>query len=221
LTQITDAVRLNPVSGAPPEQIVLLLHGFGSDGSDMIPLARHWQDALPNAVFVAPRAPLSSATVNVGHAWWDMSALDAEAVASGAATVAPMLNTFIDNELARHGLAEEDLVLVGFSQGTMLALYVGLRDRRQVAAIIGYSGTLPSGRELPTDPPTPPVLLVHGSADPVVPLAALQAAKTELNRLGVQVSTHVCHGQGHSIDSTGLMVGRDFAREALLAKGDA
>ena len=200
---------------------MVLLHGFGSHASDMIAVARHWQTVLPNALFVAPHAPQRSATVHEGYAWWDLSAIDAEAVASGAASAAPMLNAFLDNELAQNGLTDDDMVLVGFSQGTMLALYVGLRRRHKVAAIIGYSGTLPGGSGVRADLPLPPVLLVHGSADPVVPVAALRAAESELKRLGVQVRTYVCDGQGHGIEPAGLMVGRDFAREALLAKRKA
>lgn len=116
-----------------------------------------------------------------------------------------------------YGLTEANLAVVGFSQGTMMALHVGLGRPQRVAAIVGYSGMLTDAHHLHgSDVPKPPVLLVHGSADPVVPVAALHIAEAELKRAGIAVQTHVSFGLGHSVDPVGLRLGRDFAAKALL-----
>lgn len=201
---------------AAPKQIVLLLHGFGSNGADMISFAPHWQDALPDALFLAPHAPQRCGMMGTGYQCWGLSGLDPQALAAGAASAGPAIDAFIDRKLAQYELTEQDLAMVGFSQGTMMALHVGLRRKRQVAAIVGYSGMLAGTAELAhADFAKPPVMLVHGSADPVVPVAALHASESELKRLGVDVKTHVSYGLGHSVDPVGLRLGRDFVAGAL------
>lgn len=211
LSKIVNGASLKPRSGAHPKQIVLLLHGFGSSGTDMISLAPHWQDALPDALFLAPHAPQRCGMMATGYQWWGLSGFAPSALAAGAASAAPAIDTCIDRKLAQYGLTEADLALVGFSQGTMMALHVGLRRPRAVAAVVGYSGMLAGTADLShQDFHKPPVLLVHGTADPVIPIAALHAAESELKRLGVQVTTHVSYGVGHTVDPAGLRLGRDF-----------
>lgn len=207
---------LQPLSGGSPKQIVLLLHGYGSNGADLISLAPHWQHDLPDALFLAPNAPQRLGNVSAGYQWWPLSAFTPQALASGAASAAPAIEAFIDRKLDQYGLTEANLAIVGFSQGTMMGLHVGLRRPRQVAAIVGYSGMLTGGHELSHLPITkPPVLLVHGTADPVVPVAALHAAKAELDRLGIDVATHLSAGVGHSVDPVGLRLGGEFVAKAL------
>ncbi len=216
LPKIANGASLKPRSGAPPKKIILLLHGFGSNGTDMIALARHWQDALPDALFLAPHAPQRCGMMAAGYQWWGLSGFAPSALAAGAASAAPAIDAFIDRKLTQYGLTEADLALVGFSQGTMMALHVWLRRPRTVAAVVGYSGMLTATAELAhKDFAKPPVLLVHGSADPVVPIAAMHMAESELKRLGVQVTTHVSHEVAHSVDPVGLRLGRDFVAEAF------
>ena len=204
------------MSGGSPKQIVLLLHGYGSNGADLISLAPHWQRALPDALFLAPNAPGRLGSLSSGYQWWPLAAFTPQALASGAASAAPAIDAFIDRKLDQYGLPEAKLVSVGFSQGTMMALHVGLRRPRQVAAIVGYSGMLTGGHELSHLPITkPPVLLVHGSADPIVPVAALHAAKSELEHLGIDVTAHISPGVGHSVDPVGLRMGGEFVAKAL------
>jgi len=214
--KIVNGASLKPRSGEPPRKIVLLLHGFGSSGSDMISLAPAWANAMPNALFLAPHAPQHCGMMGAGYQWWGLSGFAPSALAAGAAAAAPAIDAFIDRKLAQYGLTEADLALVGFSQGTMMALHVGLRRPRGVAAIVGYSGMLAGTLGLGHDAlPKPPVLLVHGTADPVVPIAALHMSESELKRLGIDVTTHIAYGVAHSVDPVGLRLGRDFVAEAF------
>jgi phospholipase/carboxylesterase len=204
------------LSGGAPKQIVVLLHGYGSSGSDMIALAPTWQRALPDALFLAPHAPQRTG-FGAGYQWWALSEISPQALAAGAALAAPAIDAFIDRKLTQYSLTEADLAIVGFSQGTMMALHVGLRRQKQVAAIVGYSGMLTGAARLRHDAITkPPVLLIHGSHDPVVPVAALHAAEAELKHLGIEVTTHVSAGVAHSVDPVGLRLGLEFVSKALV-----
>ena len=215
MPKIVNGASLQPLSGAAPKQIVLLLHGFGSSGSDMIALAPTWQRGLPDALFLAPHAPQRTG-FGAGYQWWALSDLSPLALAAGAASAAPAIDEFIDRKLKQYDLTETDLSIVGFSQGTMMALQVGLRRASQVAGIVGYSGMLTGADRLRHDPITkPPVLLVHGSMDPVVPVAALHTAESELKHIGIDVTTHVSFGVAHSVDPVGLRLGAEFVSKAF------
>jgi phospholipase/carboxylesterase len=217
LSTIVNGSSLQPLSGGAPRQIVLLLHGYGSNGADLIGLAPHWRQGLPDALFLAPNAPQRCG--GFGYQWWALSSFTPQALAAGAAGAAPAIDAFIDRKLEQYKLGESSLAIVGFSQGTMMALHVGLRRKRPVAGIVGYSGALTGAAALAHDAISkPPVLLIHGSSDPVVPVAALHAAKSELQRLGVDVATHVSQGLGHSVDPDGLRLGREFLVKALNGK---
>ncbi|WP_422060814.1 alpha/beta hydrolase [Sphingopyxis sp.] len=215
--KIVNGASIQPRSGGAPRKIVLLLHGFGSSGTDMISLAPQWQEALPDTLFLAPHAPQRCNMMGAGYQWWGLSGFAPSALAAGTASAAPAIDAFIDRKLDQYGLTEADLALVGFSQGTMMALHIGLRRQRPVAAVVGYSGMLTGTLGLGHDKGanSPPVLLVHGTADPVVPIAALHMSESELKRLGVDVTTHISYGVGHSVDPVGLRLGRDFVAEAF------
>ncbi|MDP3674296.1 MAG: dienelactone hydrolase family protein [Novosphingobium sp.] len=216
MSPIVNGKSLKPRSGSDPKQIVVLLHGFGSSGTDMIALAPHWQEGLPDALFLAPHAPQRCGMMGSGYQWWGLTGFAPSALAAGAASAAPAIDSFIDKKLAQYGLSDSELALVGFSQGTVMALHVGLRRRQAVAAIVGYSGMLASTADLANEFPKPPVLLVHGSSDPVVPVAALHMAESELKRLGIPVTAHVSFGVAHSVDPVGLRMGRDFVARVLV-----
>lgn len=181
----------------------------------MISLALQWQEALPDALFLAPHAPQRCGLMGMGYQWWGLSGFAPSALAAGAASAAPAIDAFVDRKLAQYGLTEADVAIVGFSQGTMMALHVALRRPRAVAAVVGYSGMLAGTLGLHGDFPKPPVLLVHGTADPVVPIAALHMSESELKRLGVDVTTHISYGVAHSVDPIGLRLGRDFVAAAF------
>ena len=215
LSKIINGSSVAPASEKAPKQIVLLLHGYGSNGADLISLAPHWQPLLPDALFLAPNAPLRLA-MGGGYQWWPLNAFAPQALAEGAARAAPAIDAFIDRKLGQYGLTDAQLAIVGFSQGTMMALHVGLRRQKQVAGIVGYSGMLTGARELGHIEITkPPVLLIHGSADPIVPVAATHSAKSDLEKFGINVTVHISPGLGHSVDPAGLKLGGEFINNAL------
>ncbi len=205
-----------PASGGPARSMVILLHGYGSNGEDLIGLAPYWRAALPDTVFISPNAPQACPGAPGGYQWWALTSLAPAARAAGVREMAPALDAFIDALLARYGLSEDRLALVGFSQGTMAALHVGPRRARTLAGIVGYSGMLADpgspAEELLT---RPPILLVHGDADPVVPVAAMHQAEAALSPLGFDVTTHVSPGLVHSIDEPGLRLGGAFLSQVL------
>ena len=208
-----------PVAGGKPRRLVILLHGLGADGHDLIGLAPYWAPLLPEAEFLSPNAPFPCDMAPYGYQWFSSQDRSDEARLAGVRAAAPILDAFIDEALAERGLEGRDLMLVGFSQGTMMALFVGLRREEPVAGILGFSGRLIAPELLETElRARPPVLLVHGTEDPLVPYSSLDEAKTALAGLGVPVDTLACPGIGHSIDENGLRRGAAFLKEVLGAR---
>jgi len=200
-----------PAAGVAPRSLVILLHGYGSNGDDLIGLVPYWRAALPDTLFLSPNAPQPCPGAPGGRQWWALESLAPEARAAGVRVSAPALNAYIDHHLAANGLGEDKLALVGFSQGTMMALHVGPRREKAIAGIIGYSGMLADPEALSAEAVTkPPVLLVHGDSDEVLPVSAMHQAKTRLEGLGFEVASHVSPRLGHSIDEIGLQLGARF-----------
>jgi phospholipase/carboxylesterase len=204
--------RLPPARGEATH-LVVLAHGYGADGNDLIGLAPMWQRLLPTVAFVAPNAP-QRCDAGPGYQWFPISRLDPAEMARGVESAAATLESFLEAELARLNLTGDKLALVGFSQGTMMALHVGLRRAVKPAAIVGYSGML-ADRNLAAASDAPPILLVHGDADPMIPAGALFAAAATLGGAGAAVQWHIAPGVGHSIDETGLALGGDFLARAF------
>jgi phospholipase/carboxylesterase len=207
--------RLPPARG-PATHLVVLCHGYGADGNDLIGLAPLWQRLLPTAAFVAPNAPERCAGAPSGYQWFPISRLEPEAMRTGVESAASRLNAFVDAELARHELPPDRLALVGFSQGTMLSLHVGLRRPAKPAAIVGYSGLLtdPEGLQQHARD-APPVLLIHGDADQMIPAQFLFTSAAALGRAGAAVQWHLSPHVGHSIDEHGLALGGTFLTMAF------
>jgi phospholipase/carboxylesterase len=217
-----DGPRLAPRSGSA-RQLVVFLHGYGADGNDLIELGRAWQQLLPQAAFVSPHAPEPCSQAPVGRQWFALTFHDPNERWVGVNKAAPVLERFIDAELTRHNLPPAALALVGFSQGTMMALHVGLRRSAPPAAIVGYSGLLvlpPDGKlekvaaEIKS---RPPVLLVHGDQDELIPPQALFQSAQGLAALGVSVEWHLSAGIGHGIDPEGLRHGGEFLARCFTA----
>ena len=209
MAETLEGPVLGPAAGGAPEQVVVFLHGVGADGNDLIGLAPTFQRALPGALFVSPHAPFPFDMGPTGRQWFSIQDLGLRL--DGVAKAAPILDAFIDHTLEAHGLAEDRLALVGFSQGTMMSLHVGLRRASAIACILGYSGMLVGPERLAAEIGSrPPVMLIHGDADPVVPFSSLSLAVGELEANGLDVGSHVCPGMGHGIDADGLRLGVEF-----------
>ncbi len=216
-----DGPRLPPKAAGAARALVVFLHGYGADGNDLIDIGRAWQQYLPHAAFVSPHAPEPCGEAPGGRQWFPLTFRDPNERWRGVNKAAPLLTQFLDAELARHELPPSALALVGFSQGTMMALHVGLRRATAPAAIVGYSGILvtPPQAELEAFAASirsrPPVLLVHGDRDDLIPAQALFEAAQGLAALGLAVEWHLSAGIGHGIDAEGLRHGGAFLARRL------
>lgn len=211
-----DGPRLAPLSGSRPDALVILVHGYGSNGDDLISLAAMMQTSLPQTAFVAPNAPSQLPHMAAAYQWWPIETFSMAERAAGAATAAPMLDAFIDVELEKAGLSSDRLLLVGFSQGTMIALHVGLRRLEPIAGIVGMSGMLVAPERLEADIRSrPPIMLIHGTMDEVVPFHSMELASAALTAAGVAVESHVSPGIGHSVGQDGMAAATAFARRVL------
>jgi phospholipase/carboxylesterase len=215
-----DGPRLPPQSGTA-KQLVVFLHGYGADGNDLIDIGRAWAALLPDTAFVSPHAPRPCGQAPMGREWFPLTMRDPGERWTGVNQAAPGLQRFLDAELLRLGLPPAALALVGFSQGTMMALHVGLRRPVAPAAIVGYSGMLAMPENIDPDKfaaeitSRPPVLLVHGDQDPLIPVEALFHAAQSLATLGVPVEWHISPGVAHGIDQEGLRQGGEFLARRL------
>lgn len=218
-----DGPRIEPRSGKA-KQLVVFLHGYGADGNDLIDIGRAWAALLPDAAFVSPHAPRPCGQAPVGREWFPLTMRDPGERWTGVNAAAPALNNFLDAELQRRQLAPSALALVGFSQGTMMALHVGLRRAVAPAAIVGYSGMLVAPENI--DPDTfaaeikarPPVLLIHGDQDQLIPVQALMHAAQGLAALDIPAEWHISPGIGHGIDQEGLRQGGEFLARHFAAR---
>jgi phospholipase/carboxylesterase len=210
-----DGPRLPPASGTA-RQLVVFLHGYGADGNDLIDLGRSFAEILPDAAFVSPHAPEPCGMSPMGRQWFELTFRDPGERWRGVNHAAPDLNAFLDAELVKLGLSGGQLALVGFSQGAMMALHVGLRRKVNPGAIVAYSGHLVGGEHLKEQATgRPPILLVHGDQDNVIPVDALFDAMSSLGKAEIPCQWHLSSGVGHGIDPEGLRHGGEFIAQNL------
>lgn len=213
MSEITNTYELVPEGEA--DSLVILLHGLGSNGRDLISLAPMWATELPNTVFVSPDAPFVCDMVPPGYPdsfqWFSLQDRDPHAILQGVMSAQPILDTFITEQIEKYNVTPEKTVLVGFSQGTMMSLYTAPRYPEQLGGVLGYSGALCGeieGNKMP-------ICLVHGEADDVVPFSAYEHARGKLIGAGYKVSGYSTPGLTHSIDQAGIDAGTRFFEQLL------
>jgi phospholipase/carboxylesterase len=218
MTRKLQAGRKAPQSGKV-KSIVVLLHGYGADGADLLGLADPLGPHLPDTLFVAPDAPEPCNGSPMGRQWFPIPWIDnssEEAAAQGLQMAVADVNAFLDDLLEEHGLGAQNLAVIGFSQGTMLSLEVLPRRADPVAALVAFSGRLLRPEALEAEVISkPPVLLVHGDQDPVVPFEDMSKAGNALVAAGFETYGHIMEGTGHGIAPDGLQVALAFLRDKL------
>lgn len=194
-----------------PKSLVIMLHGLGADGKDLIGLAHYFAQELPDTAFVAPDAPFPCDMAPMGHQWFSLQDRSPEAMLRGASHARAVVDAYIDAKMKEYNLPASKIVLLGFSQGTMMSLFVAPRREEQLAGVLGYSGALLGAELLESDVKSkPPIHLIHGTDDDVVPFAVMEPAAKILASQGFKVDVTPCEGTGHGIDETGVEEGKKF-----------
>lgn len=214
-----EGPSLAPLSCGKAAWLVVLLHGLGADGNDLIDLALNWQPIVPKAEFVALHAPFPFDQGPTGRQWFGAKDPAPDKLLAGIRASAAILDPCLDEMLAKRRLPDNHLALVGFSQGGVMALHVGLRRRNGIAGIVSFSGALVGSELLEREIASrPPVLLVHGEADGVVPFPLMAMTAAALQSAQVPVTTLTRPDLGHSIDDEGVIQAGDFLVRHLVAK---
>ena len=215
---LIDGPRIEPQSGAA-KKLVVLFHGYGSNGQDLAGLAKAWAPHLPDVAWASPNAPEPVPGFPGGYQWFPISRLDPDLMEQGVRSAHASAEQFVKSELKRWNLDGGDLVLVGFSQGTMMALHTGLRRDAAPAGILGYSGALAGPERLKQEMTVkPPVMLIHGDQDEVLPLGMTLMAAQGLCAAGHGAEFHISQGIPHSIGPDGLELGQRFIANAIAGK---
>jgi phospholipase/carboxylesterase len=215
------ADELQSARRGPPnaDAAVIFVHGYGADGADLLGLSEPLAPHLPGTSFYAPDAPEPSTVNPMGRQWFPIPWLDGSTQAAAETSMArsvAVLDAFVDRVLADEGIEPDRLILFGFSQGTMMSLHVAPRRREPLAGVVGFSGRLLGGDRLAAETVSrPPVLLIHGDADEVVPPESLPEAAEALEAADFDVSVYVMRGTGHGISPEGLGVAVGWMRERL------
>ncbi len=209
------APKLLP-NGAP-RSAVILLHGLGADGANLLDIGNVLSENFPNTAFYSPNAPFDFDMMpGAGYQWFSLTNWSPKSMLEGAKTAAPYLNKMIDDVKEELGLEDNKIALIGFSQGTMMALYTALRRPQKVAGIVGFSGALIAPELVAVEAVSKPdICLIHGAMDMVVPYAALHMAETSLKAAGLKVETHTRPYLDHSIDMEGINAAGKFLAARL------
>ena len=214
---IFDVTSVPPLSKNKPRQIIVLCHGYGGDGKDISTLAINWQRFLPDAIFLCPNAPEACSVSPHGYQWFDLTSEKEEVILEKSLIAEEKLNTFLDQVFDNFQLEPTNLALVGFSQGCMMSIQVGLKKKEQINCIIGYSGKVINQKHLSNNINSKPkIFLMHGANDTIVPPTHLLEAKEYLNKCGLKIKTKLFKNCDHKIPVEGSSLGLGFLRKNLL-----
>ena len=214
---VLDITSILPLSKNKPRQVIILCHGYGGDGKDISNLAINWQRFLPDAIFLCPDAP-EVCTVNPqGYQWFDLTTEEEKIILEKSLVAEEKLNIFLDQVLDNFQLAPSNLALVGFSQGCMMAIQVGLKRKEKINCLIGYSGKVINQKHLSDNIKSKPkIFLMHGANDTIVPPTHLLEAKEYLNKCGLKIKIKLFKNCDHKIPVEGSSLGLGFLKKNLL-----
>ncbi len=214
MTKELEFFELQTLSKEKPKKLMVFLHGYGASGKDLIGLAKEFRDILPDAHFVSPDAPFDlEHPFSSGYQWFSLGSYEPHTLYPQILEANRILDIFINSQLQRFALDYEDLILVGFSQGTMMAMYNSLRNKKQNAGIIAYSGRLILPTMLgETIESKPRICLIHGKEDDVLPFDHFLEAQKLLQTMKIPVESHALEGLGHGIDHRGIKIGKQFLK---------
>ena len=212
-----DVTSINPLSKNSPKQIVILCHGYGGDGKDISTLAINWQRFLPDAIFLCPNAPEACAISPQGYQWFDLTSENEKIILEKSLIAEDKLNLFLDEALNNFNLEPKNVALVGFSQGCMIGIQAGLKNRKGINCLIGYSGKIINKKHLSENIKSKPkIFLMHGSNDTIVSPTYLLEAKEYLNNLGLKTKTKIFKDCEHRIPVEGVSLGLEFLKKNIL-----
>ena len=211
-TKFLEGPRIENYSGKKPSSIIILLHGYGSNGEDLFSLAPVLSEKFPETVFISPNAPFPcKLSGGYGYEWFDIEDRSDSIMFNGVKAASEIFNSFIDNELKKYNLSDNQLALIGFSQGTMVAIHSGLSRKNKCSCILGYSGSLLGNKTyLDNVESKPPIFLYHGESDDVVSVESSKLAAEKLISIGIEVELSTEISLGHSISQRGLSMGTEF-----------
>ena len=212
-----EVTSIFPLSKNKPRQVIILFHGYGGDGKDISQLAINWQRFLPDAIFLCPNAPEACAISPQGYQWFDLSSEKENVILEKSLLAEKKLNIFFEQVFDNFQLQPSNLALVGFSQGCMMAIQVGLKMKEKINCIIGYSGKIINQKHLSNNINSKPkILLMHGENDTIVSPTHLLEAKEYLDNHGIKIKTKLFKNCEHKIPVEGSSLGLSFIRKNLL-----
>ena len=212
-----DVTSVFPLSKSKPRQAIILCHGYGGDGKDISALAINWQRFLPEAIFLCPNAPEICAVNPQGYQWFDLTSEKDEIILEKSLVAEEKLNIFLDQVFDNFQLEPTNLALVGFSQGCMMSIQVGLKKKEQINCLVGYSGKIINQQHLSDNINSKPkIFLMHGTKDTIVSPTHLLEAKEYLNNQGIKIKTKLFKNCEHRIPVEGSSLGLEFLKKNLL-----
>ena len=214
---ILDVTSISPLSKNKPRQVIVLCHGYGGDGKDISALAINWQRFLPDAIFLCPNAPEICSVNPQGYQWFDLASDEEEVILEKSLVAEKKLSIFLDQVFENFQLEPSNLALVGFSQGTMMGIQVGIKKKNKINCLIGYSGKIINQKHLSENINSKPkMFLMHGENDTIVPPTHLLEAKEYLKKNGINVKTKMFKNCEHRIPVEGSSLGLGFLIKNLL-----